>query len=186
MGYYLKMHDILKLQTRSQKQIANWKEELQNVGKTLEILGDTNELQGETGTALKDDIKNVHMPIKAEIEALLNLFREILDEYIKGFMELEESNIAIIEQEVLESQQKQLNLYKESYTGICEDIEYELSKVSDLFNYSLEFHVSEMIDKLVLKLKDINENIGEYDVLHANDMSSIDEKMSLVKAKLSI
>lgn len=57
MGYYLRMEEILSLQLKSQEQIERWKEELQEVGKTLEVLGDTNELQGEAGTKLKDNIK---------------------------------------------------------------------------------------------------------------------------------
>lgn len=111
MGYYLRMEEILSLQLKSQEQIERWKEELQEVGKTLEVLGDTNELQGEAGTKLKDNIKNIHMPIKTEIEALLDLFQENYSKYVLGFMELEESNTAIIKQDVLERQQKQLNLY---------------------------------------------------------------------------
>ena len=122
MGYYLRMEEILSLQLKSQEQIERWKEELQEVGKTLEVLGDTNELQGEAGTKLKDNIKNIHMPIKTEIEALLDLFQENYSKYVLGFMELEESNTAIIKQDVLERQQKQLNLYKESYTDIYENI----------------------------------------------------------------
>ena len=62
------------------------------------------------------------MPIKTEIEALLDLFQENYSKYVLGFMELEESNTAIIKQDVLERQQKQLNLYKESYTDIYENI----------------------------------------------------------------
>ena len=57
MGYYLRMEEILSLQLKSQEQIERWKEELQEVGKTLEVLGDTNELQGEAGTKLKDNMK---------------------------------------------------------------------------------------------------------------------------------
>ena len=41
MGYYLRMEEILSLQLKSQEQIERWKEELQEVGKTLEVLGDT-------------------------------------------------------------------------------------------------------------------------------------------------
>ena len=99
MGYYLRMEEILSLQLKSQEQIERWKEELQEVGKTLEVLGDTNELQGEAGTKLKDNIKNIHMPIKTEIEALLDLFQENYSKYVLGFMELEESNTAIIKQD---------------------------------------------------------------------------------------
>lgn len=82
MGYYLRMEDVLSLQLKSQEQIERWKEELQEVGKTLEVLGDTNELQGEAGKKLKDNIKNIHMPIKAEIEALLDLFQENYSKYV--------------------------------------------------------------------------------------------------------
>lgn len=185
MGYYLRMEDILSLQFKSQEQIERWKEELQEVGKTLEVLGDTNELQGEAGIKLKDNIKNVHMPIKAEIEALLDLFQENYSKYVLGFMELEESNTAIIKQDVLERQQKQLNLYKESYTDIYENIVDELSKVDDLFSYSIEFQVPEKIDTLMVTLTDINEKIGEYDVSHANDMSLLDEGITLMRMKFS-
>lgn len=59
MGYYFRMEDILNLQLKSQEQIERWKEELQEVGKALEVLGDTNELQGDAGTKLKDNIKNI-------------------------------------------------------------------------------------------------------------------------------
>ena len=52
MGYYLRMEDILSSQFKSQEQIERWKEELQEIGKTLEVLGDTNELQGEAGIKL--------------------------------------------------------------------------------------------------------------------------------------
>lgn len=185
MGYYLRMDEILNLQTRSREQISRWKEELQEIGKALEILGDTEELQGKVGTRLKNNIKNTHVPIKAEIEALLDLFQENYSKYVLGFMELEESNTAIIKQDVLESQQEQLNLYKESYTGIYEDIADQLREVSDLFNYDIEFNVSEKIDTLAVKLTDINIKIGEYDVSHANDMSSLDKGISLMQTKLS-
>lgn len=74
-------------------------------------------------------------------------------------MELEESNTAIIKQDVLERQQKQLNLYKESYTDIYENIVDELSKVDDLFSYSIEFQVPEKIDTLMVTLTDINEKL---------------------------
>lgn len=185
MGYYLRMEDILNLQIKAQEQIERWKEELEAVGKALEVLENTNELQGEAGTKLKDDIKNMHMPIKAEIEALLDLFQEIYSKYVLGFMELEESNTAIIKQDVLESQQEQLNLYKESYAGIYESIVDELGKVNDLFSYFIEFQVPEKVDKLVVKLTDINEKMGEYDVSHANDMSLLDEEISLMRKKLS-
>ena len=185
MGYYLRLEEILSLQLKSQEQIERWKEELQEVGKTLEVLGDTNELQGEAGTKLKDNIKNIHMPIKTEIEALLDLFQENYSKYVLGFMELEESNTAIIKQDVLERQQKQLNLYKESYTDIYENIVDELSKVDDLFSYSIEFQVPEKIDTLMVTLTDINEKIGEYDVSHANDMSLLDEGITLMRMKFS-
>ena len=174
MGYYLRMEDVLSLQLKSQEQIERWKEELQEVGKTLEVLGDTNELQGEAGKKLKDNIKNIHMPIKAEIEALLDLFQENYSKYVLGFMELEESNIAIIKQDVLES-----------YTDIYENIVDELSKVDDLFSYSIEFQVPEKIDTLMVTLTDINEKIGEYDVSHANDMSLLDEGITLMRMKFS-
>ena len=49
----LEWKKFLSLQLKSQEQIERWKEELQEVGKTLEVLGDTNELQGEAGTKLK-------------------------------------------------------------------------------------------------------------------------------------
>mgnify|MGYP000287649650 CR=1 FL=1 len=63
MGYYFRMEDILNLQLKSQEQIERWKEELQEVGKTLEVLGDTNELQGEAGTKLKNNIKKTKIPL---------------------------------------------------------------------------------------------------------------------------
>ena len=68
MGYYLRMEEILSLQLKSQEQIERWKEELQEVGKTLEVLGDTNELQGEAGTKLKDNIKNIHWKLTGKYE----------------------------------------------------------------------------------------------------------------------
>lgn len=185
MGYYLKMNDILELQTRSQKQIACWKEELQKIVKTMEVLGDTKELEGQAGIKLKDNIKNVHMPIKAEIEDLLYLFEETYSKYVLGLKELEESNTAIVKQDVLEGQQEEMNLYKDRYIGIYEDVVAELSKVSDLISYCLGFHVSEKLDKLVNKLTDTNTKLGEYDVSHANDMSLLDEEMSLLQIKLS-
>lgn len=100
-------------------------------------------------------------------------------------MELEESNTAIIKQDVLERQQEQLNLYKESYTDIYENIVDELSKVDDLFSYSIEFQVPKKIDTLMVTLTDINEKIGEYDVSHANDMSLLDEGITLMRMKFS-
>ena len=36
------------------------------------------------------------MPIKTEIEALLDLFQENYSKYVLGFMELEESNTALL------------------------------------------------------------------------------------------
>ena len=146
MGYYLRMEEILSLQLKSQEQIERWKEELQEVGKTLEVLGDTNELQGEAGTKLKDNIKNIHMPIKTEIEALLDLFQENYSKYVLGFMELEESNTAIIKQDVLERQQKQLNLYKESYTDIYENIVDEEKGVYDKETGELNLNPNSLIE----------------------------------------
>lgn len=39
--------------------------------------------------------------------------------------------------------------------------------------------------QVMVKLTDINEKIGEYDVSHANDMSLLDEGITLMRTKLS-
>lgn len=173
MGYDLRMADIFKVRTKIKIQLMCWERELVEIGDSLIILSQTEMIKGKAGTQLHNNIAQKCLKIHCKILQQLQLYEEIWDTYVEGWKNIDESNSAHINQEILEECNKTLKVHQKTYEDIYDSVDIQLRSIHDLFTWELESLVPYKIQSAVDCLCSIDHLVGDYDEAQKSVASSV-------------
>ena len=186
MGYHVKIEELLEVQNQMISQLSEWGTQLETVYQALETIVVTPCIQGETGKSIQNYIQEVHIPVIGSLQQLLTEFQVRLSVYAEGYYGIDSSYEAEIPQEILEEQQKALENGREDFENLREEINSDISNVSDIVSVVQPSGLSLVLSYQLMesRVKTLNSDIGDYEETHQNDTQNMDSMMESIRSIL--
>ncbi|HEL0733505.1 TPA: hypothetical protein TUY17_001065 [Streptococcus equi subsp. zooepidemicus] len=151
------------------------------------LIGDSR-LQGQTASAIKSYLSEVHGTLLQTLQSLMNDYSASLLLYKDGYYQIDSNSHAQLPGQVFKTLQSELRLSQAHLKDQLELLQNARAKVSDLVHYSGVSHAKTVMDysELITDIHRLDEAIIQYESNHASqDLAAFKELLASTKALIA-
>ncbi|HEL0656504.1 TPA: hypothetical protein TUW49_001810, partial [Streptococcus equi subsp. zooepidemicus] len=132
MSYNIKYDEITSLQQSTQTTISAWGDGITSIQTALSALIGDSRLQGQTASAIKSYLSEVHGTLLQTLQSLMNDYSASLLLYKDGYYQIDSNSHAQLPGQVFNTLQSELRLSQAHLKDQLELLQNARAKVSDL------------------------------------------------------
>ncbi|HEL0694865.1 TPA: hypothetical protein TUW55_000410 [Streptococcus equi subsp. zooepidemicus] len=188
MGYKIHFEAISAAQQSTQTTISAWGDGMTSIQTALSALIGDSRLQGQTASAIKSYLSEVHGTLLQTLQSLMNDYSASLLLYKDGYYQIDSNSHAQLPGQVFKTLQSELRLSQAHLKDQLELLQNARAKVSDLVHYSGVSHAKTVVDysELITDINRLDEAIMQYESNHASqDLAAFKELLASTKALIA-
>ncbi|HEK9984698.1 TPA: hypothetical protein TT553_001572 [Streptococcus equi subsp. zooepidemicus] len=188
MGYKIHFEAISAAQQSTQTTISAWGDGMTSIQTALSALIGDSRLQGQTASAIKSYLSEVHGTLLQTLQSLMNDYSASLLLYKDGYYQIDSNSHAQLPGQVFKTLQSELRLSQAHLKDQLELLQNARAKVSDLVHYSGVSHAKTVVDysELITDINRLDEAIIQYESNHASqDLAAFKELLASTKALIA-
>ncbi|HEL0599576.1 TPA: hypothetical protein TUT13_001607 [Streptococcus equi subsp. zooepidemicus] len=188
MSYSIKFDDVTYLQNSTQKTIESWGDSMSSLQTAMSALIGDSRLQGQTASAIKSYLSEVHGTLLQTLQSLMNDYSASLLLYKDGYYQIDSNSHAQLPGQVFKTLQSELRLSQAHLKDQLELLQNARAKVSDLVHYSGVSHAKTVVDysELITDINRLDEAIIQYESNHASqDLAAFKELLASTRALIT-